>query len=141
MVSQRLTTGLINNEHQKKLLSEAADLDTLDKKIQRIVSLESTEDAQDQMRQASKSYAVRSQYKKQQSFRPAGKDPTKQRENVIIKRRKPTQQRRRCRGCGKTSHGEDKMMMRKIVQRLERNVTIVAYIIIMLRFVSRERQK
>ena len=48
MVSQRLTSGLANPEHQRKLLNEAKELATLEKKVERLVTLETTEEAQGQ---------------------------------------------------------------------------------------------
>tara|TARA_B110001454_G_scaffold91069_1_gene86824 strand:- start:3949 stop:5256 length:1308 start_codon:yes stop_codon:yes gene_type:complete len=116
MVSQRLTSGLGNPDHQAKLLNEAKDLDTLDKKVQRLVSLESTEEAQGQIRQnTSHVGAVKSQYRKDQRTILNNQTNTRTfsspKTNGIPRRR--INKRRRCRGCGKTGHGEGKSMARE----------------------------
>ena len=69
MVSQRMVTGLANPEHQAKILSEAQDLDNLTKKVERIVSLETTDEAADKIRTPSSSEAGAikfSQYRRNQ---------------------------------------------------------------------------
>ena len=45
MVAQRLVAGLANVDHQRKILSEAATLTTLDAKIKRLQILETTEES------------------------------------------------------------------------------------------------
>ena len=45
MVAQRLVAGLANLDHQRKILSEAATLTTLDAKIKRLQILETTEES------------------------------------------------------------------------------------------------
>ena len=113
MVSQRLVGGLYNQEHQSKVLGEAIQLDTLNKKIERIVSLETTDEAADKIRQPSAIAAMRSsQYKKGKrvGFVLKSKEPQTSRkfkDRPLFKRRAP-----RCRGCGKSSHGPEKQMLR-----------------------------
>ena len=107
MISQRMICGLVNTEHQSKLLSEAKDLDTLLKKVQRITSLETTDDAQNQIRNHSKVSLAKSQYKKQQKSRAKGDFPPK-RKNFPFRKKSPW----RCRGCGKENHGPKKMRNR-----------------------------
>ena len=66
MVSHRLTAGLANPDHQSKILSEAKDLNSLDSKVERLVSLETTVEAQDQLRIAVLANPMRtSEYKQQ----------------------------------------------------------------------------
>jgi len=50
MVSQRLTSGIQNPEHQRKVLGEADKLDTLKKKVDKLINLETTDDATDKIR-------------------------------------------------------------------------------------------
>ena len=50
MVSQRMVFGLANPEHQARIVSEAQDLDNLTKKVERIVSLDTTDEAADKIR-------------------------------------------------------------------------------------------
>ena len=120
MVSQRLTSGLNNPEHQAKLLNEAEQLDTLEKKVHRLVSLETTEDAQGHIRQSTGSSvaAVKSQYKRAMQ-KPNGREPFKTKAvpslrtgNNMPRRRIFKKRRRQCRGCGKATHGDSKTMAR-----------------------------
>ena len=107
MISQRLICGLVNTEHQSKLLSEAKDLDTLLKKVQRITSLETTDDAQNQIRNQSKVNVARSQYRKQQKSKASGGFPSR-RKNFPSRKKFPW----KCRGCGKADHGPKKLKNR-----------------------------
>ena len=114
MVSQRLVGGLFNQEHQSKVLGEATELNTLKKKIERVLSLETTDEAADKIRQPSTIAAMRpSQYKKGKrvGFVVKPNADFKQSRNFkdrsSFKRRAP-----RCRGCGKSSHGPGKKMFR-----------------------------
>ena len=69
MISQRLVVGLANPEHQSKVLTEAKDLDTLKKKVDRIMTLETTEDAADKIRHPpARAGPAKSQYKRGQRF-------------------------------------------------------------------------
>ena len=118
MVAQRLITGLENAEHQSKVLSEAQALPDLKSKVERLVSLETSEDATSEIRstptETMKVAAGRfSQYKKSKRFQsPEIKKKTSQFQ------RKGEQNRRklRCRGCGLSSHGEGKSMNREDCQ-------------------------
>ena len=99
-VSERLLAGLRNQEHQAKILNEAATLVTLDQKIKRLQILESTEDSANSLHQtpAAKAAAGRSTstYKSQ-----------KKKSNI------PTNETSsKCGWCGRTSHGADKTMER-----------------------------
>ena len=72
MIAQRLTAGVNNPNHQSKILSEADTLDTLDKKVTRLIGLQTTDDAANQMKPpllASMSIAAagRSAFKKAKS--------------------------------------------------------------------------
>ena len=113
MVSQRLIGGLSNQEHQSKILGDATKLDTLNKKIERILSLETTDEAADKIRQPSAIAAMRaSQYKKERRVGFVKPDEGRKqvrhfKDRSSFKRRTP-----RCRGCGKSSHGEGKKMFR-----------------------------
>ena len=128
MISQKLVAGLANSDHQSKVLSEAQELTDLKKKIERLVSLETTDDATSEIRtQASpvKAAAARfSQYKKGKQCQSPEKryqSPEKRYQSPEAKRKSPTppkredQRRRklRCRGCGNSSHGEKKSMNRE----------------------------
>ena len=43
MISQRLTSGVVNPEHREKLLSEAPNMQSLKEKVDKLMSLEATE--------------------------------------------------------------------------------------------------
>lgn len=69
MITQQTVAGLSNQEHQSKVMSEAQDLPDLKSKIDRLVSLETTEEATSEIRAQSvntvKAAAARSsQYRK-----------------------------------------------------------------------------
>ena len=102
MITQQLVSGLQNQQHQSRILSEATALPTLRDKIERLQCLESTEQSTDLMRLtstpfgASTSAPARSTYKR-------GKTATGQQSN---------QHNHQCIGCGRTSH-EGKTMARK----------------------------
>ena len=70
-VAQRLVAGLRNQEHQRKLLSEAATLTTLEEKINRLHILEMTEESASTLHVPpathSEGAAARSQYKSSKS--------------------------------------------------------------------------
>ena len=126
MVSQKMIAGLSNPEHQSRILSEVQDLPDLKSKLDRLVSLETTDDAATMIQaspmttrsEASKS----SEYRKIQRGRsPLRGNPPSQRSRCDRFRRrrsnspKPGDLNRysECRGCGKTQHGKDKTMARK----------------------------
>ena len=113
MISQRLVAGLANSEHQSKVLSEAQDLTNLKKKIDRLVSLETTDSATTEIRTLTtpvQAAAARSsQYKRGKRFQSS-----EDRKKTSPPPRKEDQKRRRlrCRGCGRSSHGDGKSMNR-----------------------------
>ncbi len=101
MVSQQLVTGLQKQDHQSKVLSEATTLTSLDRKVARLQSLESTEDTASRLQapveetaHASGTIAMKtSQYKQRKvdsSVRTYDNHP----------RRNQTTTTRKCRGCG-----------------------------------------
>ena len=126
MVSQRMVTRLANPEHQAKILSEAQDLDNLTKKVERIVSLETTDEAADKIRTPSSAEAgaikfsqsrrsQRAQIKRDRSPRsPSPRDRGgRVRDNSFRSNRFKTNRAHKCRGCGNTDHGAGKMMTRE----------------------------
>jgi len=116
MVSQRLVTGLANPEHQSKVLSEIQELPDLQAKIDRIITLETTDDATIQIRTPSSSSMMAaaavppsrscagphkiSQYKRNK--RVSGTVPAERGRKSESTRNQAF--RRKCRGCGRTSH-------------------------------------
>jgi len=123
MVSQRLMTGLLNPEHQSKILSEVQDLPDLKSKIDRLVGLETTDDATSAIRTPlpSQSLPVKaqsqtcsgaikmSQYKKNQRGQASN---DRGRKRVQSTQRERPAFKRRCRGCGRTSHPGGKALIR-----------------------------
>ena len=118
MIAQKLTTSLINQEHQAKILTESEQLPELGQKVNRLVSLETTDDAMLKIRNVAKMGAARqSGYKKEMKERERrGSSPShrrgrqrdrqdtsqRQREKHDDSYQKPL--RKRCRGCGRFSH-------------------------------------
>lgn len=122
MVSQRLTSGVINPEHQSKVLGEAEQLDTLKKKVDKMISLETTDEASSKIRTplSSRSNPIKtSQYKRDQKQKLIGdaeKKPFGDAEKMRRGRtrfRRPMDRKRRCRGCGRSSHPSGKTMARQ----------------------------
>jgi len=111
MVSQKLTAGVSNPEHQSKVLGEAESLDSLAKKVERLISLETAEDATTRIRTPIQTRAMpakSSEYRKRQKQSLIG-SLERGRSNV----RKPRDRKRRCRGCGRSDHGNGKTLERK----------------------------
>ena len=112
MIIQQLITGLRNQQHQSKVLAEAASLPTLADKIRRLQCLESTEDSTSLMRatditlvtQQSSSAATRSTYRREQNSTPQQKKPYHTQNKHY--------QNQPCKGCGKSSH-KGKSMARR----------------------------
>jgi hypothetical protein len=105
MISQQLIAGLFNHDHQSKILSEAASLQTLREKIDRLQALETTQESASRMQNfpvqppSQLAAAYRSQYKRNKKTPP---NPNPNNSNI-----------RGCQGCGKTSHPPGKSMSRK----------------------------
>ena len=133
MISQQLITGLANQEHQSRLLSEAQELTTLQSRIDRLISLETTDDATAHINHqiASRSSVVRSGYKQEQRNRfmqkasHSDRSPRRREEREYQRGRGTTRGRvtgrrdraqspkRRCNGCGRSSHPEGKGLSRE----------------------------
>ena len=115
MISEILVAGLASAEHQSKIISEAETHTDLKSKEDMLISLETTDDATDKLRADTPSRfgALKSQYKKFQKKpnnpQQFGNDHKRGRTNE----RTPSNQRRRCRGCGRTSHGNGKPLTRE----------------------------
>ena len=113
MVAQRLVAGLSNLEHQRKILSEAATLITLDAKVKRLQLLETTEEsasilnnpasARNPPAPPAEASAAKSQYKQQRAF---NKPPPDNRNDT-------QSEDRSCNGCGSSSHPGGKSLSRK----------------------------
>ena len=131
MISQKLVAGLSNSEHQAKVLSEAKDLPNLNSKVERLVSLETSEDATSEIRSSHtqqtpvKVAAARfSQYKKQkrsptperhQSWKKPTSSQKSWKKPISNQSRDDQSKRRRlrCRGFDQSNHGENKTMNRE----------------------------
>ena len=123
MISQRLVAGLTNADHQSRVISEAEGLKDLKSKVDRLITLETTDDATIKLRtpEPSRFGAMKSQYKtpqkqqmsppnrNQRGGRSLRRGPPQRRDS----QRRDSPQRRRCRGCGRTSHGNGKPLTRQ----------------------------
>ena len=100
-VAQRLVAGLRNQEHQRKLLSEAATLTTLEEKINRLQILEMTEESASTLHvppaTSSESAAAKSQYKS-----PKPKPNLQTGDSEVVT----------CKWCGKAEHPGGKSLDR-----------------------------
>ena len=106
MISNQMISGLRDQEHQTRLLAEAATLSTFAEKFDKLVSLETTDKStplpgRGAMNDSSTTNAVaRSQYFRQK-FESSKKDAMNQ------------SGRSKCRGCGQTSHRDKPITLRK----------------------------
>ena len=107
MISGQLIAGLANVEHQGKVLAEASSLKTLKEKFEKLVSLETTDQATSHLHTLapnqpptvhSETAAHRSQYS--QLKRLPKSTPSNQPQNS-------------CKGCGEMSHPPEKSMAQK----------------------------
>jgi hypothetical protein len=113
MVSQRLVAGLRNQEHQSRVLGEAVTLPKLQQKIDRLISLETTEEATSSLGgNPTTAAAAKSAHKKTTQFpqRFGSRIPPRTNGSSRPPRPPPTGP---CRGCGKSTHGEGKTMYRR----------------------------
>ena len=99
MVAQRLVAGLRNVDHQRKILSEATTLTTLEAKVTRLQLFETTEKSAAALHErpatvplssVTESSAARSQYKQEQA--------------ASKMQGAPSEDPAKCRGCGQAPH-------------------------------------
>lgn len=111
MVAQRLVAGLYNLDHRRRVLAEATTLTTLDAKVKRLQLLETTEESATILHRpaaappvltTSEAAMQRSQYKRDQAT-------YKSRSDDVETSATP----KTCRGCGRTSHPQNKPLERK----------------------------
>ena len=118
MISQQLITGLFNQDHQSKILSEVASLPTLREKINRLQVLETTQESASMMKTAHPPAQLAathgSQYKRSKktssTHHPKGNKPIAQAQ---------------CHGCGKQPILPERACHAKTAQRLTRDATTV----------------
>ena len=120
MVSQRLLSGAANPEHQSKVLGEADELKTLKQKVDKMISLEATDEATTKIRAplASRSGPIKSsKYRREQKNKLIG--PQRKVEEgadadkpSATRPRRPEERKRQCRGCGRNTHPNGKSMAR-----------------------------
>lgn len=116
MIAQQLVAGLVNPEHQSRIMSEAHDLQNLQSKVERLIALETTDDATSKIR-ATPSQASAgkfSLYKKEQRAKTNPDDrPRRTQRGRNYQRRSSMQRQSRCRGCGRSSHRDGKDLSRE----------------------------
>ena len=116
MISQRLTSGVINPEHREKLLSEAPNMKSLKEKVDKLMSLEATEQVSSKFQMSSPTISAPgrspSQFKKFKNQRRFTADDRPSRRGRSRDRGKD-RGKERCRGCGRTSHPNGKPVDRK----------------------------
>lgn len=116
MISQRLTSGVINPEHREKLLSEAPNMKSLKEKVDKLMSLEATEQVSSKFQMSSPTISAPgrspSQFKKFKNQRRFTADDRPFRRGRSRDRGKD-RGKERCRGCGRSSHPNGKPVDRK----------------------------
>lgn len=131
MIAQQLVAGLVNPEHQSRIMSEAHDLPNLQSKVDRLIALETTDDATSKIRAApvQASAARSSQYRKEQRASIIPNHPESSRARTIpgehqrhgrpmyrgksMHRGNSMQHKRKCYGCGRSSHPEGKTLAKE----------------------------
>ena len=103
MISGQMIAGLFNTDHQSRVMAEAATFTTLQQKLHKLISLESTSHLHSQP-QSVLSAAHKSFYKQPQ--RNTEETRLRERKHDLVNV-KP------CNGCGKTNHPRNKSMSRK----------------------------
>ena len=98
MVAGQMVAGLANAEHQSKILAEASNLTTLERKFDRLVSLEATAKSTPHLYNTTHPVAVSGVQKS---------DPKRQLQNVNTIR--TPRYNWPCKGCGRTSHPNGSM--------------------------------
>ena len=118
MISHQLVAGLRNQEFQSRILSEATSLNTLKLKVDRLQTLESTEESSQFMQptmnpDTTKASASRkSQYQSNKNKNPPQYKPDRYK-TTNKQSRDPGQSVNTCKGCGRQSHSPGKTMSRK----------------------------
>ena len=122
MVSQRLLAGAMNPEHQSKVIGEANELVTLKDKVDKMISLETTDEASSKIRAPLTSHSnpiKTSQYRRNQKQKlvaevkkPTGGDDSDRIPAARGRSQRPNGRQRRCRGCGRSNHPNGKSMAR-----------------------------
>ena len=107
MIAQQMIAGLRNQQHQSKILSDASLLPTLQSKIERLQSLETTEESASEMQRIpitdqppTQAAAANSQFKRNKKVPPTV-------------RNQDSAEGKLCKGCGQSSHPAGKSMARK----------------------------
>ena len=113
MVSQQLTSGAANQEHQTRLLSEAKTVNTLQKKVEKMMSFEVAETACSQLRVPTGSTSAPMKSNVSRSPKPANRGRSPRMERGRSRFREGRVGKPRCRGCGRTSHPNGKSLARK----------------------------
>ena len=102
MVAQRLTAGFNNQEHQRRILSEATTLVTLEQKIERLLVLETTEESSAVLHNGttkpSEAAPIQSQYKREK--------------NALREKNTANKTSSKCRWCGWSTHPGGKPLER-----------------------------
>lgn len=113
MVSQQLTSGAANQEHQTRLLSEAKTVNTLQKKVEKMMSFEVAETACSQLRVPTGSTSAPMKSNVSRSPKPVNRGRSPRTERGRSRFREDRVGKPRCRGCGRTSHPNGKSLARK----------------------------
>ena len=93
MISGQMIAGLVNTEHQGKVLAQVATLTTLQQKFDLLVSLETTDQSRSKLKVPPTTPAPPSDSSFQKSDYKRSKNPPKNQDEI-----------RPCTGCGKKSH-------------------------------------
>jgi hypothetical protein len=101
MISHQVIAGLANHEFQSRVLSEAATLTTLDAKVNRLQTLESTEECAQLLNPGSTGPSTAAGARKKSEYKRSHAPGPKKMDRDHVKR---------CQTCGRSSHGPDKSM-------------------------------
>ena len=103
-VAQRLVAGLCNQEHQRRVLSEADSLPTLEEKVNRLQVLETTEQSAQSLQRPQNNDATSTAAatrKSQSQYKSVYKSATPNKQQQQNQQQQTPQ---KCRGCGSAPH-------------------------------------
>ena len=116
MISTQMVAGLRNQDHQTRVLAEAATLISFKQKFDRIMSLETTDTSTSKLNipitSPSTGAAQQSAYQRQKQSR---------KENRNVNTPQTNEEAKVCNGCGRNSHGTGKSMARKDCPAINQN--------------------
>ena len=116
MVEHQLIVGISNQEHQSRILAEAANLlklQTLNDKVERLHILETTHESTAQMKSGSSAHSDKTSFASAGMSRYQKEKRTKSRGQGLESKKDKKLKVKKCRGCGQSNHNGKNTLERK----------------------------